>query len=502
MPDEPKKRGRPKGSYSSKKSPITQAEGVAYVFLSGNNLEISWENPEIDIETMEKLRANEEAESLQLNLSNLIFPSEPPIITVLDKDEKDQDEIAARLRQMCERPEVSFFNQMKNYMIDSCYGCYFYSLGISQADDGFIELTEFRDLPAASFSRVWNISGVEKGRAVLFPGVVRQDDGKIHYYQADEDGQPQELHNCSHMKPPGRDFDLCGKPLFYSLVPVFNRSSFSWLALMQTVNRAGAPSIFIKITNPTAKDFGLAKKILQNYSKNNQFSVPGNFEIIEIGKDPNDIALKAIEAINNKLSAHFSPSRFVATDGNLIGGSDQAKADLLVKFIMGFQQIIVDNFKPILQSILEYNGYLDYKVSIMFPKPEFKDGTLDYNRAKDAAEKKAISRNEYRLKMGFEPATDEDLDTFADEWKSEDPILPNVQPPLTNKPDKEATLTEEGVQAKEENKKKSEKDNLKTNQLPTNQTDIIIDETAQGITTGWDDLITGFTKHLERKVKS
>lgn len=494
MADEPKKRGRPKGSYSKK---ITQAEGVAYVYLSGNSLEVAWENPEITISTMEKLRANEEAESLQLNLSNLIFPAEPPMITVIDPDEQDKDEVAARLRQMCDRPEVAFYKQMKNYLIDSCYSCYFYSLGISQASDGFIELIELRDLPSASFNYAWNLSGTEKGRSVLFPGVVLQDDGKIHYYQTGEDGQPHELKNCSHMKPPGRDSDICGRPLFYSLVPVFNRSKFSWLALMQTVNRAGAPSVIMKIENPTQKDFDLAKKILKNYSKNNQFTIPGNFTPIEIGKNPNDIALKAIEATNNIFSTHFSPARFIASDGNIIGGSDQAKADLLLQFIMGFQQVIVDNFKPILQDILTYNGYTDYKVSIVFPKPEFKDGTLDYNRAKDAAEKGAIDPNEYRVKMGFEPMTNEDLSKLPKKWNAVKPIAIDTYNTEIkgNEPDKEAALSEEDVQAQEENKKKTEKDDLQTNQAED-----IIEETAAGLKDGWDELINGFQKYLEKKV--
>lgn len=486
--DEPKKRGRPKGSKT-----ITKAEGVAYVYLSGDTLEVAWENSEITIDTMEKLRANEEAESLQLNLSNLIFPTEPPMITVIDKDENDQDELAARLRQMCNRPEVAFFNQMKNYMIDSCYGCFFYSLSISQAADGFIELTEFRDLPPASFNNAWNLTGYVKGRSVLFPGVVLEEDKKIHYYQVDDNGLPQELKNCSHMKPPGRDFDICGKPLFYSLVPVFNRSSFAWLALMQTVNRAGAPSIFMKIENPTQKDFDLAKKILKNYSKNNQFSIPGNFTPVEIGKNPNDIALRAIEVINNKLSAHFSPSRFVATDGNLIGGSDQAKADLLVKFIMGFQQVIVDNFKPILQKILEYNGYVDYKVEIKFPKIEFRDGTLDYNRAKDAAEKGAIDPNEYRVKMGFEPLAEDDLTKLPDKWKAIKPDMIDTGVESTE-PAKSETLTEDDIQ--------DDQQDLQKNQLTTNQEDDIIKETASGIKDGWTDLIKVFTKYLDGKVKA
>jgi hypothetical protein len=499
---------RPKGSKNKAKISLTNAEGVAYVFLNGNDeINVSWENTDVTAETMEKLRGNEEAESLQINLSNLIFSEDDPIISVLDTEENDQDEIAARLRQMCERPEVAFFDQMKNYLIDSCFGCYVGSIGLSSTQDGFIELTEFRDLPSASFTRVPFSVNDTYGHAALFPGIIRDKEGKIHYWQIQEDGEPKELKNCFHLKPPGRDFDLCGKPLFYSLVPVFNRANFAWIALMQTVNRVGAPSIFIRVTNPTQKDMELAKKILQNYSKNNQFTIPANFEIIEIGKGASDISLKAIEIINNKLTGHFSPSKFVSTDGNLIGGSDEAKAQLLGAFIMGFRQTIADRFTPILQRILEYNGYLDYKVKISFPKFEFKNSVLDLEKAKDAADRKVISRNEYRLKAGWEPATEEDLDEIYDEWKSAVPIIPTGEEPLigseTNssesptEPENETVTDGDALNQNEEDKKTG----LKINQN-LDAYEGTIKNTSKNINDGWDELVNKFTVYLKKKVKT
>jgi hypothetical protein len=297
------------------------------------------------------------------------------------------------------------------------------------------------------------------------------------------------------MKPPGRDFDICGMPLFYSLVPWFNKHNFAWIAQMQSVSRVGAPSIFLRVKNWTEKQGQLAKNILRNWGKNTNFSVPENFEVIEIGKEVNDIALKSIEAINKEFSTHFSPSDAISSDGNLIGGSDTAKGDLYDNYTEGWRKVVIDRFQPILQEILDCNGYSNLKAYIKFPATN-KNTQLDLLQAQDAADRKVISKNEYRIKCGWGPATEEDLENYDDEWGSPEPVLnPDTLP-------ENPAMTGKAIQEDQENKKKQEKDNSKTNQLSLNQTDDIIEETAYRIKTGWDDLITGFTKYLDGKVKA
>ena len=486
MPDEPKKRGRPKGSYSSKA--ITKAEGVAYVFLYGNELQIAWENEKIDIDVMEKLRANAKAQSIQLQLSNLIFPAEPPAIGALDENEEEADDVGVLLRNMAENPKVAFYERMKNYFNDSCYSCFFHSKTIENVD-GLIQMTEFRELPASSFAHS-NFELAEYGHALLFPGVVRDKEGNIHYYQMQEDGVIIELKNCSHLKPPGRDFDICGMPLFYSLVPWFLKHNFAWLAQMQSVNRVGAPSLVLKVTGMTKADEVTAKNILKNWGKNNSFSVPDRFEVIEVGKEVNDIALKSIEAINKEFSTHFSPSDAISSDGNLIGGSDQAKGDLYLNYIRGWHTTIAARFQPFLQEILDYNGYSHLKAYIRFPEPELKNAQLDLDKAKDAADRKVISKLEYRKKCGWGACTEDDLKTYEEEWGTPE------QEEIQEDPAKEAVMEDEDI------KDDQEKGKLKKNQLVINQSEDIIEETAAGIKTGWDDLINGFTKYLEQKVKT
>lgn len=490
MPDEPKKRGRPKGSYSPKT--ITKAEGVAYVYLYGNDIKVAWENDKIDLEVMEKLRANAKAQSIQLQLSNLIFPAEPPAIGALNENEEEADDVGVLLRNMADNPKVAFYERMKNYFNDSCYSCFFFSVTIENID-GFIQMTEFRELPAASFSHS-NYDLAEYGHALLFPGVVRDKSGKIHYYQTQEDGVVIELKNCTHLKPPGRDFDICGMPLFYSLVPWFNKHNFAWLAQMQSVNRVGAPSIILRIATYNDKvDGPIAQKILRNWGKNTSFSIPDRFEVIEIGKTVNNIALKSLEAINKEFSTHFSPSDAISSDGNLIGGSDQAKGDLYLNYIRGWHTVIANRFQPFLQEILEYNGYSNLKAYIKFPEPELKNAQIDLDKAKDAADRKVISKLEYRKKCGWGACTEEDLKTYEDEWGSQE-VVENPIDPVKDEP-----LSDDDIQDDQDEKKKQ---NLQKNQLVTNQSDDTIEETAAGIKTGWNELIKGFSKYLEEKVKA
>ena len=71
---------------------------------------------------------------------------------------------------------------------------------------------------------------------------------------------------------------------------------------MQSVNRVGAPSIFLRIENPRPDDIDLGKNIIANWSKNNNFVIPANFEVVEVGANVNDMALKTIAKVNTFFS--------------------------------------------------------------------------------------------------------------------------------------------------------------------------------------------------------
>ena len=501
---------RPKGSKNKPRPEpvnLTQKEGFLYVYPDGSQ---HWESSDVTIETMQKLRTNADASSLVIKLLNLIFPPTHPTIKITDEKGKKDEELAARIDKMIKRQDVALYRQMKKAFSALCYDAYIFNYVIERADDGFIELSAIRDLPAASFSTSAFSSSIDDIHAVLLPGInYNSKDENIHYYQTDVYGTVNELKYVTHFRPPGQDdYDIVGLPLFYDLVPSFNRSNFAWIALMQTINRAGAPSIFLKIQNPTKVDMELAKKILQNYSKNNQFSVPGNFEVIEVGKDPNDIALQAINMINSRLSAQFSPSDFIATDGSLLGGSDEAKSELLDSFISGMQGHIVDQFAPFLERILEYNGYVDYSISIEFPERKFKNGTLDQLRAEGGAALKVIDKNEYRQLIGLNPKTPEELEEIKEDWGPD--VVPAAFPP--NNPlapqDQETEETTDEKKPNDDEKQTDEEitaDKMKKNQLELNQDfkklDSIIDKTANGIEDGWNDLLNAFSEYLKKKVK-
>ena len=235
---------------------------------------------------------------------------------------------------------------------------------------------------------------------------------------------------------------------------------------MQSVNRVDAPSIFLRIENPRSGDIDLGKNIIANWSKNNNFVIPANFEVVEVGATVNDMALKTIAKVNTFFSSYFSPADFISTDGSLLGGSDEEKAELLGSFIGGIQGHIIDQFLPILQKILEYNGYIDYTVSIEFAERIFRNGTLDQLRAQGGAEVEAIDINEYRQFIGLPPKTPEEIEQMREDWKASKPQPTAVQSPDTtndptssNQPNNKQTneiqhkggqpLTDENVQQKE-----------------------------------------------------
>jgi len=416
----PRRRGRPPGSGKKKAAAPTYEQGYVYIFP---NQSVQWENKDTTIVTMMKLRNNAEATSLALKLINLVLPPKPPVIKVTDKDGNKDEDLALRLTKMCETKEVALYKQMHRALDCFCFDAYVINYVIDQADDGFWELKMIRDLPAASFRAVpWkNISVIYAPQDVLgllLPGIVfRVEDMSIHYYQTNYLGQPFELGSVTHFRPPSHDYDVVGLPLFFNLVPWFQRSEFAWTAQMQSVNRVGAPSIFIQVENPRPGDIELAKSIVSNWSKNNNFVIPSNFKVVEVGATVNDMAINTIIRINNFFSSYFSPADFIATDGALLGGSDEAKAELLDSFISGMQGHIVEQFTPLLQKVLEYNGYLDYSISIEFPPRKFKNGVLDQLRAQGAAEIEVIDINEYRMLLGLPPKTPEELEEMRAEWE-------------------------------------------------------------------------------------
>jgi hypothetical protein len=268
-------------------------------------------------------------------------------------------------------------------------------------------------------------------KSELYPGICLMSDGQIHYFQKYERyGKVSELKYVKHAKPPN-DFsnDIAGMPMFYPTIPLLNRLNFAWKCQMQKCNRIGAPSIAISVKDPIVvtdengnpipgkrNDWEYCNIILQNWGTNNAFAHQDNITIIPLDVKESDSAMETIHELAKLIVNQWSPTEQISTDGNAkLGGSQEAATTLLINFIVGFHRHISKVFTSIVQDILRYNNYKGYTVYLRFPKPEFRNSEIDIERAKVGFETAALSANELRELLGYEPESEEDLEDIR-EW--------------------------------------------------------------------------------------
>jgi hypothetical protein len=448
-----KKPGRPPGAKNKTKAtddwkkrslPISQVSGVAFVPNYGFN--VYWADLDITVLTIKEMMRNPYLVKIINQLVNLIFQDDP-IIEILDKEEHNDEKVSKKVRQMFDTRECNLKEQTKKcFLSHFWYGPYVFNPVFAdyRDQDGWVPLLNLRHLPSETF---WvhptgpkdgtgnnNLRIVAYGE--LLPGIARYSDGNIYYFQKNMFGVPTQLENVFHSTPPNdMSGDPAGMPLCYSVLSIVNKLNFCWLAQIQKVNRIGAPSLFIKVTNPMDRqdpksgavlnDIDYAQMILQNWGKNNSFTLLDNMTIEEFKGAESDSAIETIRELSKTLTDQWSPTDQISTEGaNKIGGSDQAAVDLLINFVAGYLEHIANVFKPIVQDVLRVNGFLDYKVKLYFSRPEFKNGELELQRAQIGAELRVLTKNEVRLKLGNSPKNDDDLNKIADEW------IPEVTAPL------------------------------------------------------------------------
>ncbi len=395
--------------------PVITPQGINFVLKSTAD----WDLDKLNVKTLEDLFEDPYATAVFNKLTNLIF-QDPCTIEIKDPADTVNDDLSKVFQQMCDSPDVQLWQQMK-----TCFGAWFWfgpylaSLGIDFLNGMYI-LSAIMDLPPASFSQN-NAVGTILSESRILHGIVKLEDKKTHYYQQQE-LEIVELGNVFHIKPPGYGYDIAGMPLIYPLIKSFKKMGFAWLAQMQCVNRAGAPSIFLKITKPIKSpdgkrdDWKYGNEILRNYGKNNLYPIYENFDPIEVVSNVTDVSLKTIELLTKVIIYQFSTSDLVSKDGTLIGGSNNAEKELLTNFIKGFHTALKNGFEPIVQKFLEYNGFLKHKAVINIPTPEFTDESLELQRAVEGRNAKDIHPNEHRKKLGLPPKSDEELVEIRNSW--------------------------------------------------------------------------------------
>lgn len=348
---------------------------------------------------------------------NLIFPN-PYKLTVFDANDEIDEDVSNDMRVMCNAKDVNLWMKMQLTYSDVFEGGAMMTNPVWEYKDNVYTLTELNYLPWLTFA---SSPGTHfKVSSEILTGIGIDDSGTVRFYQTDLYGQPVELTNVVMIKNPTSK-GVAGTPLCLPIIPLISGSTFSLNAQTQKVNRVGAPTPFLKITDPmpaSAKngmisDEEYAQMFLKNYSKDILMPLRGNMELVDSHMDDNGSALETIEYFNKQIIDFFSPSSMIQQDGNSIGGSDSSELGLLMRYVSSVHEWIENPYEELLQPYLDANGYEGYRVVIEIPEPEIDNTKTDLDKIQRAGlyARDQVYANEFRGWFGLDP-----LEEFEDKF--------------------------------------------------------------------------------------
>jgi len=399
-------------STSDNLKPSSVQQGVKYV-----GGETDYISEDIDAEAIIRYAVqNFQFARTKSQQMNLIFPN-PYTLKVFDPDGEIDEGLGTKMKSMCDAKDVNLWLKMQLTYSDAFDGGAMIANPVWKYLNNEYRLTELNHLPWETFA-----SSPGEPFAVsseILTGIGVDDSGKVRFFQNDLDGMAQELTNVIMIKNPMAK-GVAGTPLCLPILPLISGSKFAMNAQMQKVNRVGAPTPFVKITDPqpaTAKngnvsDEEYAQMFLQNYSKDILMPLRGNMELVDSHMEDNGSALETIDYLDKKIIDFWSPSSMIQKDGNTIGGSDAGALGLLMRYVSSVHEWIENPFEELLQVYLDANGYEGYKVVIEIPEPEIDNTEQDLKKAELMIKSPTeFKKNELRRLLG-----EDELEEFKDKF--------------------------------------------------------------------------------------
>lgn len=347
----------------------TSKQGVVFVSPGGQ----IFNEPKLTLEYISELsQSNIYARSVLNKLLWLVFTGEPdievkdPAGEIVPAGTPGKPTIYNDLKQMMEAPGVDLWGNMQWALIDSYWWGNCILNPVWQYVGNVYTLTELTRLAPESFcyeppeGEVYN---------PLLKGITLKNGKPVYYYQDDE-GNSKELKNYHSIQPP-HSMKLGGSPMIQPLILAIAYLNQAWTAVSQTTNRAGAPSLFLRVTDGDDDTLAYCREVLRNWGKNTSFPLPENVEIVDPHiKEPANTA-EAIRMLQNLLIDYFSPvSLLQSGEGGGIFDNSSEKVALILAFIQGMHSWLEDAFEKLLQVYLIANRYDGYSVRIKLPLPD------------------------------------------------------------------------------------------------------------------------------------
>jgi len=415
---------------SNKPEPIefkpTARQGVVYIAPGGQ----IFDEPKLTLEYISELsQSNIYARSVLNKLLWLVFTGEPDI-KVYDPSGNPvpagtpgKPTLYNDIKTMLEVPEVDLWGNMQWALIDSYWWGNCILNPVWQYVGNVYTLTELTRLAPESFcyeppeGEVYN---------PLLKGITLKNGTPVYYYQ-DNEGNVKELKNYHSIQPP-HSMKLGGSPMIQPLILPLAYLNQAWTAVSQTTNRAGAPSLFLRVTDGDEDTIAYCREVLRNWGKNTSFPLPENVEIVDPHiKEPANTA-EAIRMLQNLLIDYFSPVSLLQSGerGGIFDNSTE-KVALIMAFIEGMHSWLEDAFEKLLQVYLIANRYDGYSVRIKLPLPDIDRTEANQRWVEVLANAKVpiVNTNELRR---FVPNVEELDDAGLAALKEEMAVAPAVSP--------------------------------------------------------------------------
>lgn len=413
------------------------AEGQDYLNLY---MEKPWDLKELTPKDIKKFEDEFFTQMVITKLSRFVLIG-PFIINVLDNKGNSREDIAQWIRPMLDK--IGFETLAENSYFDFLkWGNYFYSLGVGEDENGHTVITEVRRLPPSTFEISGGYEYPSFAQGKLLRGVVRDDTGKIHYWQQNNVGIPSELENCYHVRSNMASDYIDGVPVLaplYRLLPIVtflkdgmmianNRDNILFLQPGDNKTQTQTPD--------GSSVYSYLKGVLKSFSRTVLHVLPYGSQILEPSRPASELSLKSLDVVVKWIMSLYSSSDLISKgDGTLIGGSTSYEAELAKNFSKSNQRFLVNVWTKILNRVLEWNGYKDFKIQLIPEELKFKNDTINMQIASkviDAYIEKGVvlaSVNEVREKFGLEDSDEEFLNKSKTEWVKA--TVKDVTPELT-----------------------------------------------------------------------
>lgn len=386
-----------------------------------------YDKPRVDGAKLRDVKDNYFIKSGLNDLQEKLFTGEPQI-HYYDQDDNEDPELNRQVERILAKCNLDA-KIRKSWRDIFYWGPYLYEPIWGKTDDGWYAPTYLKRLPPESFLEPpKDVSGYTLSE--ILKGICINKKGEIEFWQLQTDGKPHQLKDVVMLTNPTSD-GIAGDSQITTIVPFVSLASFCLKATYQRINRIGAPALFIRFMNTTPQKIGdtseveLAKLIIRNWGKDNQYMLTKNMELIELKSPDNRSANETLELLDKWIRRYFNPSAMLEKDGPTLGGNAAAQAGMVSTSIQSTLKWLAKKWLPIIEEVFERNGFSGGRVELVLPVPEPDRTETDLKRAVVADRTGVATVNEIREMIQLPEATPELLAEIQERNKIRTASSPN-----------------------------------------------------------------------------